>query len=263
MPGWTKLHSRIVVSSIWQQPDNVRLLWVTMLAMADADGIVEASVGGLANMANLTPELTREALEVLTGPDQDSSDQTTGERVLAVPGGWFIINHASYRDRRTKQQEATAERVRRCRERKKQQASSEVKQNVTLGNECSSASSSSSESESVKKAVKKRLPAAPRPEDVPEEVWTDWKEHRRRQKASTSATVISNLRAEGEKVGLKIADVMGMQVTNGWRGFQAAWVKRPRTDPPKSYPNMPSGISSSALEAARKVDEEWKKRDAK
>ncbi len=220
-------------------------------------------------MANLTPELTREALEVLTGPDEDSSDQTTGERILAVPGGWFIINHASYRDRRTKQQEATAERVRLCRERKKQRESSKVKQNVTLGNECSSASSSSSSSssssgsESVEKAVKKRPPAAPRPDDVPEEVWSDWKEHRRRQKASTSATVINNLRVEGDKIGLKLSDVMGMQVTNGWRGFQAAWVKRPRTDPPKSYPNMPSGISGGALEAARRVDEEWKRRDAK
>jgi hypothetical protein len=260
MPGWTKLHSRIVVSSIWQEPDHVRLLWITMLAMADADGIVEASVGGLAKVANLSPELTREALETLMGPDSDSSDETTGERILAVPGGWFIINHASYRDRRTKQQEATAERVRRCRERKKQ--ADEVKQNVTPGNGRNAAPSSVSESESVEKkpAAKRAKPSAPRPDDVPEGVWSDWLEHRRRQRASMSQTVVDNLRAEGEKVQLRLADVMGMQVTNGWRGFQAAWVKRPRTEPPKSYPNVPGGISSSALEAARKVDEEWKRR---
>ena len=259
MPGWTKLHSRIVVSSIWQQPDNVRLLWVTMLAMADADGIVEASVGGLAKMANLNAAAPREALNVLMSPDEDTSDGTTGERVLSVPGGWFIINHASYRDRRTKKQVDTAERVRRCRARKKEDQQTE---NVTRGNARSvpPSSSSSSSSGSESEPVKKRSAPARRPEDVPDTVWADWKDHRRRQKASTSQTVIDNLRAEGDKIGLKLKDVLGMQVTNGWRGFQASWVKRPRAETTKSYPNVPGGISGGALEAARKVDEEWQRR---
>jgi hypothetical protein len=204
--------------------------------MADADGIVEGSVAGLAHMASLSPELTRQALEVLTGPDPDSSDGTSGERVLTVPGGWFIINHASYRDRRTKQQEDTAERVRRHRERKRQEEGNEPKQDETRGNARKRAASSSSGSSSGKKSTgRQRAPKVPQPDDVPDPIW--------------------------EKVGLRLADVMGMQVTNGWRGFQAAWVKRPRpAPPPGSYPNAPGGISSGALELAKKVDEERKRR---
>jgi hypothetical protein len=88
MTGWTKLHSRIVVSSIWQQPDHVRILWVTMLAMADADGIVEGSVCGLAKMAKLTPEKTQEALDALMAPDPDSSDRTSGATGRAESAFW-------------------------------------------------------------------------------------------------------------------------------------------------------------------------------
>jgi len=265
MAGWTKLHSRIVQSSIWRKPDHVRILWITMLAMADADGIVEGSVGGLAHMASLTPEQARDALEQLKAPDDDSSDGTTGERILGVPGGWFIINHAHYRDRRTKQQEQTAERTRRCRERKRSVTpGSATPEHVTPGNgRHAPASSSSSSSSGTEKPGKRGKPPAKRPEDVSDAVWQDWLDHRRRKKASMSQTVVDSLRAEGDKIGLRLADVMGMQVTNNWQGFQASWVKRPRpADPPKSYPNAPSGISSSVVELARKVDEERKRREA-
>jgi len=47
MKPFTKLFSSIVTSSIWRESDHVRLLWVTMLAMADKNGEIWASVGGL------------------------------------------------------------------------------------------------------------------------------------------------------------------------------------------------------------------------
>jgi hypothetical protein len=160
MPGWTKLHSRIVKSSIWSAPDHVRILWITMLAEADAEGFVDSSVPGLKQMANLTLEQTEEALKVLEGPDPYTSDDSAGERIIKTPGGWWIKNHRRYRDVRTKQQENTAERVRRCRERKRQgeePAQSVTCNNVTPGNDpqqkvtsgsvpASSSSSSSSSS---------------------------------------------------------------------------------------------------------------------
>ena len=91
MRGYTKLHAKIVHSSIWREADHVRLLFVTMLAMADADGIVEASIGGLADIARLERDKCIDGLERLLGPDPDSSDGTTGERIQEVPGGWFVI----------------------------------------------------------------------------------------------------------------------------------------------------------------------------
>jgi len=117
--GYTKLHAKIVVSSIWEEPMHVRIVWITMLAMADQDGIVEGAVNGLARLARVTSEQCEEALTVLKGPDPYSSDGTTGERIEDVPGGWLVLNHANYRDKQTREQALTAERVRRYRERKK------------------------------------------------------------------------------------------------------------------------------------------------
>jgi hypothetical protein len=116
MVGFTKLHAVILDSSIWLAPPETRCVWIAMLAMANRDGVVEASVGGLAHRANVSIEACRLALEAFEGPDPDSRDGTTGERIEKVPGGWLILNHANYRDLQTREQKLTAERVRRHRE---------------------------------------------------------------------------------------------------------------------------------------------------
>ena len=113
--SFVKIYGSILDSSVWGAPDHVRILWITLLAMADAEGIVEASIDGLARRSVLDLDRVRAALDVLTGPDPYSRDGTTGERVEKVPGGWLILNHRAYRDRRTPAQMATAERVRRHR----------------------------------------------------------------------------------------------------------------------------------------------------
>lgn len=127
--GWTKLHSTILDSSVWQEPAHVRLVWITMLAMADADGVIEASIGGLAHRARVSRDECVEALNRFLGPDPDSRDGTTGERLEKLPGGWLVLNHSSYRDRQTREQFLTAQRVARHRARK----AAEVERYVTPG----------------------------------------------------------------------------------------------------------------------------------
>jgi hypothetical protein len=53
MSGWTKLFSSIVTSSIWIEPNATLRVWVALLATADADGLVEGSVPGFANLARV------------------------------------------------------------------------------------------------------------------------------------------------------------------------------------------------------------------
>ena len=43
MPGYTKLFNSILASTIWRADDKTRIVWITLLAMADKHGIVEAS----------------------------------------------------------------------------------------------------------------------------------------------------------------------------------------------------------------------------
>lgn len=100
MTGYTKLFQSLVTSSIWQEPNETRLVWITMLALADREGVVEASVPGLANVAKVSLEKTQEALKVLKGPDKWSrSQEHEGRRVEEVDGGWRILNHGKYREK--------------------------------------------------------------------------------------------------------------------------------------------------------------------
>ena len=116
MDGYCKLHAKIVMSSIWSEPDHVRLLWITMLAIADFQGNVEGSLCGLANVARIPEQACSEAMAVLMGPDPRSSDGTTGERIkLLEPGVWHIINHSKYRERQTRRQALDAKRKRESR----------------------------------------------------------------------------------------------------------------------------------------------------
>lgn len=95
---FTKLFSSITESTIWVEPSNVRLVWITMLAMADAKGRVWASVPGLANRARVPVEDVEEALNKFLGPDKYSrTPDNEGRRIEKIDGGWRLLNHAKYR----------------------------------------------------------------------------------------------------------------------------------------------------------------------
>lgn len=98
MAGFTKLFNSILASSIWCEDDKTRLVWITLLAMADQHGIVAASVAGLAHHARVSKEDCQKALEKFLAPDPDSrSTDFEGRRITRVDGGWQLLNHAKYR----------------------------------------------------------------------------------------------------------------------------------------------------------------------
>jgi hypothetical protein len=69
-----------------------------MLALADKDGIVPASVPGLANLSRISIEKCEEALGVLAAPDKYSRTvEFEGRRIEKVDGGWRLLNHGKYR----------------------------------------------------------------------------------------------------------------------------------------------------------------------
>jgi hypothetical protein len=99
--AFVKLFSTITESSLWSQGKDTRLLFVTMLAKADQTGFVEASLPGLARVANLTLQETEAALSDLEGPDKHSKNPDhDGRRVARMEGGWLILNYTIYRERR-------------------------------------------------------------------------------------------------------------------------------------------------------------------
>ena len=114
---YVKLFGSILHSSIWSADLATRVVWITMLAMADEYGIVHAAVSGLAREANVTEKECRRALRLLASPDKESrSPEAQGRRITAIPGGWRLINYQKYREIRTQRQFADAERQARHRE---------------------------------------------------------------------------------------------------------------------------------------------------
>lgn len=69
-----------------------------MLAMADKNGDVIASVPGLADMARVPLGATVNALDRLAAPDEwSSSKEFEGRRIERIDRGWKLLNHAKFR----------------------------------------------------------------------------------------------------------------------------------------------------------------------
>lgn len=96
--SYTKLFHSILDSSIWQESHQTRIVWVTMLAMADQHGEVQAAIPGLAKRAGVTIAEAEQAIATLSAPDTYSrTPDHEGRRIAKIDGGWEILNHAKYR----------------------------------------------------------------------------------------------------------------------------------------------------------------------
>lgn len=101
MAGFVKLFGSILASTVWMEDPETKVVWITMLAMADAKGYVGGSVPGLAKMAGVERAATERALEKFLSPDPDSrSKEHEGRRIVEAEGGWKLLNYAKYREAR-------------------------------------------------------------------------------------------------------------------------------------------------------------------
>lgn len=95
---FTKLFSSITASTVWCEPDRTRLVWITMLAMADHAGRVHGSIPGLAHMARVPLEDCETALHTFLNPDPYSrTPDFEGRRIESIDGGWRLLNYAKHR----------------------------------------------------------------------------------------------------------------------------------------------------------------------
>lgn len=118
--AYTKLFEDIIASSIWDEDDKTRLVWVTLLALKNRDHFVRGTPRFLALAARVSQEDCDQALAKLSGPDASSrTPDNEGRRIRSEPGGWTILNgekyqHAlSYEDRKAYNREKQAEHRRR------------------------------------------------------------------------------------------------------------------------------------------------------
>lgn len=118
--AYTKLFASIITSTIWIANDQTRIVWITMMALADKNGEVQGSVPGLARIAGVSMEACELALKAFLSPDEHSRTKTDeGRRIEEIDGGWHLLNHEKYRKMASKEDavEKNAERQRRHRAR--------------------------------------------------------------------------------------------------------------------------------------------------
>ncbi len=125
--SYTKLFSSITTSTVWGEPHETRLVWITMLASVNRSGEVFGSVPGLAHEARVSLEGCIEALKKFMEPDPWSRTKDfEGRRIREIDGGWLLLNHAKFdkmrseieaKERRRESQRAYDQRVRNNRKR--------------------------------------------------------------------------------------------------------------------------------------------------
>jgi hypothetical protein len=100
MSGFTKLVPEIIQSSIWNESSDIRIVWITLLAIKDEHGYVRGDTFTIARMANVEPDVAELALKKFQEPDPLShTPENEGRRIAKAPGGWIVLNHDLYRER--------------------------------------------------------------------------------------------------------------------------------------------------------------------
>ena len=163
---FTKLFAGITESTVWCEPDRTRLVWITMLAMADQYGRVSGSVPGLANRARVPLEDARLAIAAFLAPDPDSRTKDhEGRRIEEIDGGWRLLNHAKYRELRSEDDRREQNRLAQARHRARQKPAAGVSTRQQ-----SKPRSAQAEAEAEAEAeAKKEIPVVP---DLFETFWS-------------------------------------------------------------------------------------------
>lgn len=167
--GYTKLFSSIITSTIWAEDDATRIVWITMLATANKNGEVQASIPGLARIAGVSVEACETAIEKFLSPDRHSrSKDDEGRRIEIIDGGWALLNYRKYREMasRDEAQEANRERQRRFYEKQRRNANEDPNapnENLTDPNGGLTHTLHIAEAEAEAEAKKKRSSAVAHP----------------------------------------------------------------------------------------------------
>jgi len=207
--GFTKLDEGIVLSSIWSESLATRVVWVTMLAMSDSNGLVSCSRSGLLRSTNVSKEEFDEAMAILESPDEESrSREYDGRRIKKCDGGWIVLNYRKYRQFTYS---GSKEAIKKRRQRDKGGQKGDMSQK---GGDISASASASA---SVNKNHKVSLP-----EWVPEETFNEYKKMRVKIKKPITDHAVELAIKELEKLksnGYDPKDVLNQSILNSWQGL--------------------------------------------
>ena len=100
---FVKLDTNILTSSIWAEDPSTIKVWIYLLASADSNGVVRATVPAIALQCGLDLAMVRAAIDRFCSPDPDSrSAREDGRRIRIERQPKFeihLLNFAQYRNK--------------------------------------------------------------------------------------------------------------------------------------------------------------------
>lgn len=128
MNTWAPLWVGIVDSSIWDEEDYVCKVFITMMALKDADHVVRLNAYQLARRSRKTEAEVLDALKILSSPDEKRLEPQLyeGRRIKAVEDGWLVLNGEKYRA-------MVRDEMRKARNRRSQQAYRDRQKKTPVG----------------------------------------------------------------------------------------------------------------------------------
>ncbi len=253
--SFTKLHSSLLTSTLWREDPATKVVWVTLLAMADRSGVVEATVPGLAAYANVSVAETEAAIEKFMSPDKYSrTPAREGRRIEVIDVGWQLLNYEKYREKLSKEdlkqkavirqqrhreraashEESVTERdanVTECdsheisRMSRQAEAEAEAEKPTTLSHPADElllddAPHPNSSARENEKPAKSSPKTSPPPDWIPVEAWSGFVEMRKKIKAPMTDRAISLMvkKLEGLKAqGFDVGEVLDQSIRNNWK----------------------------------------------
>ena len=229
---------RILRDELWHSDrfldlptDACRLTFMRMLSEADDFGNLEGGVKRLFRMLTACTQIKSETatattLEALIDADLIRAYEVDGRSLLHIPRfrskRWYFARKVpaspwcdatiplGKAERSTKQGLAPEVAT------TLSQRSTNVAQGVGVG-----------VGEGVEKREESRKRSSPlnRPQEVAEQVWTDWLALRKAKKAPVTATVLEGAQKEANKAGMPLESFLRLWCARGSQGLQAAWLK--------------------------------------
>lgn len=115
MPGYVKLFNSLLQSSRWCNSDSeTKVVLITLMCLTNRDGIIEATVPGIAKESGVSEPKVEEALSYFATPDKRSRSKLSDGRTIEETddGFWRFVNYDKYRFLQSKDDIAEKNRLR-------------------------------------------------------------------------------------------------------------------------------------------------------
>ena len=218
--GFTKLDSRIIDSSIWEESPDVLKCFITFWCKSDPKGIVSATYNALERASNLGADKFKQAIEILTLPDPSSkSTKEGGKRIVRMEESkWLIVNYEEYREFSYSDNPDSIRRREWYHKKNKSVIPCDISQTIPGYSASASDSDSASEGRSVRKGEKKTV-------EIPEhlkDVWGYFLEMRKkiRKPATERAQELLLKKLFSLSVDPEIQiQIIEQSIERSWQGF--------------------------------------------